>query len=337
VANGRVYVTASSGYQQDRLHVLCFDQTSGAKLWERQFWATGSTTCHPKTAIAGPTPVTDGGHVYALFSSGDLTCLDRDGNLVWYRALGRDYPGIANNLGLAASPTVAGDLLFLPLENVGDSFAAALDKRTGETRWKVERYRDINWVTPLFVESGKHKAVLFQTAKEITAYDADTGKSLWSHAGGLSSVASPLLAEGLILVSGGEFTALKAGFDSSAAEVAWKSNRIKTSYASPVFHQGRIYTINSAGILSCSDASDGRSIWQQRLKGVFWASPIIAGDKLYLPNEEGTTFVLQLGDEPKVVAENPLGETMLATPAIANGAIFLRSDQVLFCIAKKKP
>src|SRR5262245_50239628 len=97
-----VIVTASSGANQDRLHVLCFDTQSGRKRWERQFRATGSTMAHPKSAVAAPTPVIDGGTVYALFSSGDLAALDLDGNLLWLRALQLDYPAVHNQLGLAA-------------------------------------------------------------------------------------------------------------------------------------------------------------------------------------------------------------------------------------------
>ena len=98
-------MTACTGYRQNRLHVLCFDAATGKKLWERQFWATGSTGCHAKTSMAAPTPATDGKHVYALFATCDLACLDLDGNLLWYRSLTGDYPTITNQVGMAASPS----------------------------------------------------------------------------------------------------------------------------------------------------------------------------------------------------------------------------------------
>src|SRR2546428_749632 len=103
IAAGRVYVTAATGHDQDRLHVLCFDEATGRKLWERQFWATGTTLCHPKTNMAAPTPATDGKHVYALFATQDLACLDADGNLLWFRSLTGDYPTVGNNVGMASS------------------------------------------------------------------------------------------------------------------------------------------------------------------------------------------------------------------------------------------
>jgi outer membrane protein assembly factor BamB len=339
VANGRAYVTACSGYQQDRLHVLCFEAATGEKLWERQLWGTGSTTCHPTTCMAAPTPAADSEGVCVLFATSDAAAFDRDGNLLWYRSLVRDYPGITNNVGMAASPVLWKDLLFLPLENAGVSFAAALDRKTGRSRWKVARHKDINWITPLVVTSGSQPAVLFQTEKEITAYDPQSGQQRWTHAaGGLSPVSSPTLADGQVLVAGGEFTVLKASGDSATPEVVWKSNKIKTHYSSAVYHAGRIYAINSANILNCYDASDGNNVWQQRLKGPFWASPVIADGKLYAVNEEGITFVVDLAaDDHPIVSENPIGEKILATPALANGSIYLRSDQHLFCLGAQSP
>jgi outer membrane protein assembly factor BamB len=149
IAQGRVYVTACSGLQQDRLHVLCFDAQTGEPLWERQLWATGNTTCHPKTNMAAPTPVTDGARVWALFASGDLVCFDKAGHMLWYRPLCKEFPSISNQVGMAASPILHQDRLILPLENAGvESFVAAMDKGTGKMLWQVKRPREINWTTP---------------------------------------------------------------------------------------------------------------------------------------------------------------------------------------------
>src|SRR5262249_15411365 len=106
VVGGKIILTASSGSQQDRLHVLCFRATDGVKLWERQFWATGRTSCHEKICVAAPTPASDGERIFAPFSSDDLVCLDLEGNLLWFRALMRDYPKAGNSLGLSTSPVV---------------------------------------------------------------------------------------------------------------------------------------------------------------------------------------------------------------------------------------
>jgi outer membrane protein assembly factor BamB len=335
IAGGRVYVTAASSYRQRRLHVLCFDATNGEKKWERQLAATGSTQCHPKTSMAAPTPVTDGRHVYALFATGDLAAFSRDGDLLWYRALQRDYPEITNQVGMAASPVLAGDTLLLPLENAGDSFALGVDVKTGRNRWKVPRRRDINWVTPVVTQFRGKTAALFQTSGEITAYAADSGEVLWRFKNNkLGSVPSPTLVDDLVIVPGEPSVALRILGDGNP-EVAWKSRKLKAAYASPVVYQGRIYALTDIGV-ACLDAATGKEIWRERLGHGFSASPVIADDKLYVAKEEGDTSVIELGEKPRILSNNLLNEPLLATPAIANGAIYLRTEKHLFCIAAQK-
>jgi outer membrane protein assembly factor BamB len=335
IAGGRVYVTASSAYRQRRLHVLCFDTHTGKKLWERQVASTGNTMCHPKTSMAGPTPVTDGRNIYALFATGDLAAFDRDGDLRWYRALQRDYPDITNQVGMAASPVLAGDVLLLPLENAGDSFALAVDAKTGRNRWKVPRRRDINWVTPIVMRFRGKTAALFQTSGEITAYDASNGEVLWSYKNEhLGSVPSPAVVDDLVIVPGNPSVALRLS-EGDKPEVVWKSRKLSAAYASPVAYKGRLYAMTGIGVI-CLDASTGEEIWRERLGHGFSASLVIADGKLYVAKEDGDTSIVQLGDKPTILANNVLKGQLLATPAIANGAIYLRTDTHLYCIATKK-
>jgi outer membrane protein assembly factor BamB len=283
-----------------------------------------------------------------LFATGDLACLDRDGNLLWYRSLVSDYRDITNQVGLAASPILWKDLLIVPMENVGESFAAGLDKLTGQNRWKVERPRDINWPTPLLLGRAGRIEVLFQAPQELAAYDPANGRKLWTYSGpGMSAVPSLVAADGLVVLSGG--VALRppqpslnpakqpAEGKSSKAEpyVVWKSLKLRPAYASPLYYQGLLYAINNSSILlNCADVHTGRVIWQQRVKGPFSASPVAADNKIYLVNEDGLTTVLRPGKPPQMLSTNDLGEPMLATPAIAEGAIYLRSDRHLYCICE---
>jgi outer membrane protein assembly factor BamB len=337
IAGGRVYVTACTGADQDRLHVLCYEEATGKKLWQRQFWATGSTLCNPKTCMAAPTPVTDGKRVYALFATGDLACLDKDGDLVWYRSLVGDYPTVGNNVGMAASPILAKDCLIVPMENVGESFAAGIDRRTGKNHWKVGRARGINWVTPLLLARDGREEVLFQSGGEITAYDAGSGTKRWSYSGsGLSTIPSPVLGDGLVFVPGGRMVALRPGSGKAAPRVVWQKPKLQCAMASPLFYQGRVYAVNSVGVLNCARADTGEVLWQLRLRGPFSASPVAADGKIYLVNEQGTTSVVQAGAAGKLLRTNSLPETILATPTVANGAIYLRSDRHLYCIGGKK-
>jgi outer membrane protein assembly factor BamB len=338
VAAGKVYVTCCGGYRQDRLHVLCFAAATGKHLWERQFTATGSTNSHPKTSMAGATPVTDGKSVFALFGTGDVAALDADGNLLWYRALVRDYPTITNQVGMAASPVLWKDVLLLPLENAGDqSFALALDAATGKNLWKAERTRDINWVTPLVRPRGERAEVLFQSNNELTAYDVRTGEKRWAYkAGRLGTVPMPVAVGELVLAPGGESAALRPSNDKGVAEAVWTTNKLSSGYTTPLVYQKRVYAI-SGTFLNCVSAEDGKpAAAPVRIRGIFWASPVAADGKIYAVNEEGTTFVIKAGDKPEVVATNSVAEEVVATPAIANGALFLRTSERLYCIGSKK-
>jgi outer membrane protein assembly factor BamB len=137
-------------------------------------------------------------------------------------------------------------------------------------------------------------------------------------------------------VAGRDFLALKPNKDGGPPTVAWKSSRLPLGMTSPVYHEGRVYGLKPNIGLTCLDARTGEPLWQQRVRGQFSASPVIADGKAYLASEEGVVTVVQLGQEPKVLAENDMSQTFLATPSIAGGAIYLRSDQTLFCIGPKK-
>jgi outer membrane protein assembly factor BamB len=336
ITNGKVIVTACSGFKQRRLHVLAFEEKTGKKLWERQFTATGNTQCHPTTNMAAPTPVTDGKAVYALFATGDLAALDLAGNLLWYRSLVSDYPDITNQVGLASSPGLWKDVLLLPMDSAGESFAAGVDTKTGKNLWKQTRSRKINWVSPIVVEHFGKPAAIFYSQADITAYDPATGKVLWTLTDrGASDTASPTQGAGMLFVPAREFVALKPGEDGATPEVAWKSNKLRAGGASPLYHDGAVYGLTDVG-LRCLDAKDGSEKWLQRVTGKFWASPVIADGKAYVTDEGGKVTVIQLGDKPDILATNDVGQKLLATPAIANGALYLRSDETLFCIRKPR-
>jgi outer membrane protein assembly factor BamB len=335
IAAGRVYVTACTGAGQKRLHVLCFEEATGKKLWERQFWATGTTLCHPKTNMAAPTPVTDGERVCALFATGDLACLDRDGNLLWYRSLVGDYPTVGNNVGLAASPILWQNVLIVNLENVGESFAAGVDKNTGVNVWRVPRPRGLNWVSPLLIQNDGKAEVLLQGDDGLVAHDPASGAKKWAIADKkFATISSPTTGAGLVFASADKFLAIRPGATQKKPAVVWQSAKLPTGYASPLFFEGRVYTISDRGILNCADAGTGKALWSLRVDGAFAASPLLIDGKIYLVSEQGTTTIVDPESEAKVVATNTLPETILATPVATNGALFLRSDQHLYCVGE---
>lgn len=342
VIGDRVYVTASSGHFQDRLHVLAFDAANGKQVWERQFWATGRTMCHDKMAVATPQPASDGQRIFAFYSSNDLACLDLDGNLLWFRGLTHDYPNASNSLGMSSSPVVIGDTVIVQVESDSESFAAGLDVVTGVQRWKIDRPKMSNWTSP-GVFSGKTRAedlVVLQSGTGLAAHDPHTGQAAWTFDGGASTIPSTGIEGEYLLVPSNGVTALKVDATSKNPQKLWNVNDSKLSpgTSSPVVLDGKVYTVNKAGVLNCLAVADGKTLWQLRIngKGGLAATPVVAGGNMYLFNEEGGATVVKLGGtEGEIVGGGELGESILGTPAIANGGLFVRSHGHLWKIAKK--
>ena len=331
VIGERVFVTCSSGPKQDRLHVICLSAKDGSKLWERQFWATGRTLCHPKSSVAAPTPASDGKRLYAIFSSNDLVCLDLEGNLIWLRGLTRDYPKASNSLGLSSSLIVVDDVVVAMSENEGDSFTAGLDAATGVNRWKISRPKEANWTSPIVIPAaGGGKLVVIQCDTGVTAIDPSTGEVGWEALSKADTIPSPTLQGDTIYVPGDGVTALKLSTTNSPTQL-WKVSQLATGTASPLALGDRLFIVNRASVLTCANAANGERLWQLRLQGPFSATPVAAGKTLFCVSEKG---VLQAVDttkpEGEIVSTLELNETILATPAISNGALYLRSDATLW-------
>ena len=339
IVGDRAFVTSASGPSQQRLHVVCFSTKDGSKVWERQFWATGRTMTHEKTCVAASTPVSDGERLYALYSSNDLVCLDLDGNLVWLRGLTLDYPNASNSLGMSSSPTIAGGALIVQIENDSESFAAGLDLRTGINLWKTDRPKAANWTSPqtMAVPRSAQTVVALQSSKGIHAIDPATGKVIWHFDNGASTIPSSASSDDILFVPSNGITALKSSNDGKSFEELWQSSQLRPDTASPLVLHERVYILNSAGILSCGHAMTGDRLWQLRLTGPFSASPVTAGNYLYLVNEKGLVQVIEpagKGGGGELVSSLDLQETILSTPSIARGAIFIRSDNHLWKLTK---
>jgi outer membrane protein assembly factor BamB len=335
IVGDRVFVTCSSGLNQQRLHVICYNAADGAKLWERQFWATGRTMCHEKTAVAAPTPVSDGEHVVAIFSSNDIVCLDLDGNLIWFRGLGRDYPNASNSLGMTSSLLIAGGVVVAQVESQSEAFTAGLELATGVNRWKLTRARGPNWTSPVRLQTGGAELIALQSSKGIVAIEPATGRTVWSYTNKTSATPSSTLNGRTLLVPSQGLTALEFGSGDAAPKQLWRSGQLNPGTPSPAVLGDKIFTLNDGGILTCGNAATGDRLWQLRLKGPFSASPVVAGQFLYCVNEKGLAQVVATTKpEGEVISELDLGETVLSTPSIAHGAIYFRSDGRLWKIGK---
>jgi outer membrane protein assembly factor BamB len=339
IIGDRVLVTASSGARGDRLHVLCFRLSDGQLRWERQVWATGRTMTHEKISPAVPTPVSDGKAVYAIFSSNDCVALDLDGNLLWYRGLGKDYPNASNSLGMSSSLVFADGVLVAQVENDSESFTAGLDAATGRNRWKLERPKRANWTSPsVMKDSNGATLVLLQSSKGLTAVEPSTGRVVWNWAEGASTVPSTAVVGNRLYVPSNGLTVLEMQPDNSSPKSAWRSPQLRPGTASPLVLEGKVLVLNDQGILTCGDTGEGRRLWQLRLKGPFSATPVSAGGKIYCVNEVGMVQVVDpSGAEGTVVSELDLGQPVIGTPSIAAGSLFVRSDRRLFRIGRQSP
>jgi outer membrane protein assembly factor BamB len=335
VVSGHVIVTASSGAPENRLHVLSYSAANGKLEWHRQLLATGRTMVQPTTAVATPTPASDGARVIALFSSGDLVCFDLEGNLQWLRGLQIEHPASGNDVGMASSPLIVGATAIVQYESQGDSFAAGFDAASGATRWQIPRPRLGSWSSPVALhgKSAADEFVLLQSTTGVSAHDPLTGEQHWSHRAACNDITSSATDGETVFVPATGIQALR--LDSTAREPhpLWNSPKLNFGAASPVVHDGRIYTINRTGVLNCGYTATGQVVWQLRLKGAIWGSPALVGDRLYTVNRDGLGQVVQLGEKPEVIGEGSIGEEVLSSPAIADGALYIRSKGHLWKVA----
>ncbi|MBN2024985.1 MAG: PQQ-binding-like beta-propeller repeat protein [Pirellulales bacterium] len=335
VVGNQVIVTCSGGERQDRLSILSFDVGSGKKLWHRRWWATGTTHVHPFSAVAQCTPASDGSRVFAFYSSNDLACFDLDGNLLWYRGLALESPTTRNDVGMASSPLVVGSTVVVQCENQGESFAAGLDVASGRTRWRIPRDHSAIWSSPTLLpgETPREDAVLLVGRDRLTTHDPQTGKLLWTFEAPCHTVASPAVRDGRVYLQANGLNALEPTGRASEPRLLWAQNRMHSGASSPVIHAGRAYVIKSPGILVCGDLADGRVLWQVRLAGTFWSTPVVADGHLWAANDEGLVHVVELGEKGRLLGSYPFDAKVLATPAVADNALYLRGDEHLAKIA----
>ena len=341
IVGNQVFVTASSGHSQERLHVLAFDAETGKQTWERQFWATGRTMCHDKMAVATPQPASDGERIFAFYSSNDLICLDREGNLLWFRGLGLDFPNASNSLGMSSSPVVIGDTVIVQVESDSESFAAGLDVTNGQQRWKIDRPKMSNWTSPGVFKGAKPEddLVLLQSGKGVVACRPRTGEQVWSYDSGASTIPSTGVNGEYLLIPSNGLTALKVDAQSKNPKQLWNESKLGPGTPSPIVYEGKVYIVGRGGVLTCASVTDGKTLWQLRVKGDggFSATPVLANGNLYMINENGGATVVKLGGEKgEIIGGGELAESVLGTPGIANGALFVRTGSHLWKIASAK-
>jgi outer membrane protein assembly factor BamB len=335
IVGDQVFLSAASGPKQERLHIMALSTKDGKKLWERQFEATGRTMSHEKTCVAAPTPCSDGKLLFVTYSSNDLVCLDLDGRLKWLRGLTLDYPNASNSLGMASSPLVVDGTLITMLENDSDSFTVGIDVKTGKNIWKLPRPKIANWTSPVsFTANGKSTVALI-SKDGVVAVDPVTGSQLWKLDGGTTTPSCAVAGNTLFVPSNGT-TAYDLSKIGTAPEQLWQSAQLNNATSSPVASGDFVYTINGAGVLAKAKAIDGEQVWKLRLGGKFSGSPVVSGNLVCAVSEEGNLKVVDTTTpEGTLTTDLKLGGTLLCTPAISDGCIYVRSDATLWKLGAK--
>jgi outer membrane protein assembly factor BamB len=292
--------------------------------------------------MAVPTPATDGRRVYALYGTGDLVCTDLDGKPVWIRSLAGEYGPFRNRWGMASSPLLVDGLLVVQVDHWAGSYLLAVDAGTGKNRWKAARGVGVNWTSPVVAGTGQKKLIVAAGTNRFKAYDAATGRELWSQPGLLPQcIPTPVVrGDRLWLLSGQGFTSLCLRLTAGgqpAAEVEWTASTKGAEIPSPLVLGDYYYYAEDIGFVACLRADTGERVWRHRLGAKVQASPVAAGDKIYFAGMNGTVTVLRAGPQFKVLARNDLDEGLAASPALAHGCIFLRGEKHLYCISGKRP
>jgi outer membrane protein assembly factor BamB len=321
--------------------VESFSRTDGKRLWQYRLEAVGTLPgVHDKHNLASPSPVTDGQMVYAWFGTGQLVALDMKGTMIWQRHLGQEIAPFDVIWGHSSSPTLFGDLLILLCDHEPASYLLAVDKRTGKERWRADRGKGrMSYSTPLVVDTPSGPELIVNSSERVDAYDPRTGTLLW-FTGGANRfpIPMPVFHDGLIYMSrgyrSGPYMAVRPGGrgDISKSHVVWESATGAPYISSLVYDAGLIYMATDVGAISVVDAKTGQRVSQQRVEGIFSASPVAGDGKIYFVSETGETIVMQAGRTPTVLARNDLGERAVASPAISGGQIFIRTDDHVFCI-----
>ena len=331
--------------------VYDIDFETGKVRWEREV-ARGlpARSRHQKNTYATETPVTDGERVYAYFGNVGLFAFDMDGTPVWSKPI--SPVDVRTGFGSAASPVLHDDRVIVVSDNEGQSYIAAYDTASGRELWRTDRQEGSNWATPYVWQNDRRTELVTAGTDRVRAYDLD-GKLLWELSGmSTFAIPTPIAADGLLYITSGYpgdqlrpvyairsgatgDISLKSG-QTSNDFIVWSDLRIGGYHPSPLVFGGCYYTLIDRGFLTCHDPKTGAEIYgRQRISSDatgFTASPWAYNGKIFALSEDGDTYVVQAGPEFKVIGRNAVGEMTLATPAIANGSLIIRTASTLYRI-----
>jgi outer membrane protein assembly factor BamB len=336
--------------------IYCLDKLSGRIVWDKTAYeGVPRAKRHLKATQANSTPATDGKYVVALFGSEGLDCYDMNGKLLWKKDLGVLNPGLwddpTSSWGHASSPIIYRDLVIVQADGHKQSFIAAFNLKDGKQIWRVERCEITSWSTPTLNTTNDRTELIANGGRYIRGYDPLTGKELWRFSDNNTEVKmqAPQIGNGLIYVTGGyppgrSMYAFRSG---AVGDISLKPGQetndfiaCRTSKGSPytptpIVYGDVFYACADNGVLTAYDAGSGERIYQERLPCSFSASPVAADGKLYLASEDGDVFVVRAGRKFELLATNPMGQALMATPAISQGMMVIRSENYVYAIGER--
>ena len=343
IEGGQVFVHPDSvgGDRRHAFKVYALDAHTGRILWERTAYeGPVYDDIHKRGSYAAPTPVTDGERVYAYFGSEGLYAYDYAGTLVWKVSLG----GIATfGMGTATSPVLYENLVILQCdEDTGQkSFIVAFDAKTGTEVWRTARAVQASWATPVVVSAGERDELVTSGNEFVIAYDPATGTELWRTEGVKSNaIATPVVGHGLVIASAGfprkRVIAIRPGGSGDITgtdRIVWTYEKGTAYVTSPILYGDYVYLTNDQGVLTCLDARTGKVVYEGGrvpAPAMFFASMVAYDGMLLQSSEDGDMFLVRAGPKHEVIRTNSIGEPLYASPAIANGRIYVRGLNHVF-------
>jgi outer membrane protein assembly factor BamB len=341
---GRLYLTTavmSAEKGNPSLRALCLDANGGKIVWDAEvFVHTGSTSIHNKNSHASPTPVVEGDRLYVHFGHQGTACLDLDGKVLW-RNTTLKYSPIH---GSGGSPILVDEALIFSCDGASDPFVVALNKKSGQVLWKTARSFDakkkFSFSTPLLINVNGRNQVISPSSGAVYAYDPKDGREVWRvrYPEGYSVVPRPVFGKGLVFISTAfdspEVIAIRPDGhgDVTDTHIEWRLAKGAPKTPSMLLVGDELCFVSDAGIATCVDAKSGRVHWAERVGGNYSASPVLADGRIYLQNEEGIGVVVAPGKTFQQLARNSLDERTLASYAVTDGALFIRTEAHLYRI-----
>lgn len=328
VWKGRVFVTSVQGPQRERCLVHACDLKSGKLVWSRSFASSLPHEMSYYVSRAAPTPAVDAKGVYVFFESGELAGLDHSGKTLWSRSLVKEYGTLTNEFGIGQSLAQNANTVFVLVDDPGVAYLLAVDKRTGQNRWKVDREPRKSWTSPVVTRHQGREVLIVSANGSVEGFDTQTGERLWSIDRITGNIMPSVSVEGdrvfvgatpaqaRLARPGGRTAAesncclrltLREGKPS--AEVVWEGKKATCDFASPLAYRGLVYYVTAAGIVFCVDAATGKELYSERIESPCWASPLAVGEHVYFFGKNGVTTILKAGPVFEKVASNRLWDT----------------------------